>query len=96
MSSNDLALEFSPVKVKPFCNQSPGKQAVGREAISPYQDKHTRTHTLDFTLAHTITVTHTQLNPDKERCEHMHYQVHSWALTDWNGRKSHTLHVCAT
>lgn len=78
--SNDLALEFSPVKVKPFCNQSPGKQAVGREAISPYQDKHTHTHT--HLNSHTITVTHTQLNPDKERCEHTHYQLHSWALTD--------------
>lgn len=31
-----LALEFSPVKVKLSCNQSPGKQAVGRKAISPY------------------------------------------------------------
>lgn len=90
--SNDLALEFSPVKVKPFCNQSPGKQAVGREAISPYQDKHTHTHTLEFT--HHYSHTHSIKSRQREMWTHaLSAAFMGFDRLEWQ-KVTHSTRVC--
>lgn len=79
-NANDLALGFSPVRMMPSCNQSPGKQAVGKKAIAPYQDKCTHTNKLTH-ADHIDTWLHFWINDYSHTHSIKSRQREMWALT---------------